>query len=243
MKFLLKLSVVVLMMGLNPVMAADANEADVKQLKSALAKYIPQAADAVITTTPVNGLYQVLVGGQVVYMTKDARYLIDGDLMDMQNKVNMTESARGSIRQKALNELGEDNMLVYKPKGEVKQTVTIFTDIYCPYCRKLHNEMSQYMDNGIKVRYVFLPFKGKKSYDDSVSVWCAKDRNAALDAAKAGEELEHKTCDHPIDKHKALATTLSIRGTPAIMTEDGQLTPGYIPVAKLIEKFKAEGKL
>ena len=243
MKFLLKLSVVVLMMGLNPVMAADANEADVKQLKSALAKYIPQASDAVITATPVNGLYQVLVGGQVVYMTKDARYLIDGDLMDMQTKVNMTESARGSIRQKALNELGEDNMLVYKPKGEVKQTITVFTDIYCPYCRKLHNEMSQYMDKGIKVRYIFLPFNGKKSYDDSVSVWCAKDRNAALDAAKSGEELEHKTCDHPIDKHKALATTLSIRGTPAIMTEDGQLTPGYVPAGKMIEKLKAAGKL
>ena len=167
------------MMGLNPVMAADANQADVKQLKSALAKYIPQASDAVITATPVNGLYQVLVGGQVVYMTKDARYLIDGDMMDMQTKVNMTESARGSIRQKALDGLGEDNMLVYTPRGEVKQTITVFTDIYCPYCRKLHNEMDQYMANNVKVRYIFLPFKGKKSYDVSVSVWCAKDRNAA----------------------------------------------------------------
>ncbi|MCW8853682.1 MAG: DsbC family protein [Gammaproteobacteria bacterium] len=243
MKFLLKLSMFVLIMGLHPVMAGDANEADIKQLKAALAKIVPQSTDAVITATPIDGLYQVLVTGQVVYMTKDAKYLIDGDLMDMQSKVNLTESARGSIRKDALSQLGEENMLVYKPKGEVKQTITVFTDIYCPYCRKLHNEMAEYMDNNVKVRYIFLPFKGKKSYDDSVSVWCAKDRNAALDEAKAGEDIEQKTCDNPIDKHKALATTLSIRGTPAIMFEDGQLTPGYIPASKLIAKLKAEGKL
>lgn len=231
------------MMGANPVTAADANEADIKQLKSALGKYIPQASEAVISSTPVKGLYQVLVGGQVVYMTKDAHYLIDGDMMDMEKKINLTESARGSIREKALSDLGEENMLVYTPKGEVKQTITVFTDIYCPYCRKLHDEMSEYMDNNVKVRYIFLPFKGKKSYDTSVSVWCAKDRNAALDTAKAGEDVEPKTCAHPIDKHKALAQTLSIRGTPAIMFENGQMTPGYMPAAKVIEQFKKAGKL
>lgn len=243
MKLLLKLSLIMFMLAGNTAMAADSSDADIKQLRAALAKIIPQSSEAVIKPTPVKGLYQVLIGAQVAYMTKDARYLIDGDMMDMENKVNLTEAARGSIRQKALSELGEENMLVYSPKGETRQTITVFTDIYCPYCRKLHNEMAQYMENGIKVRYIFLPFKGKKSYDASVSVWCAKDRNEALDDAKAGEDVEAKTCDHPIDKHKAMATTLSIRGTPAIMYEDGQLTPGYIPAGKLIEKLKAEGKL
>lgn len=243
MKLLLKVSVIMLMLASHSAIAADSSEADIKQLRTALAKFIPQPDQAVIKPTPVKGLYQVLIGAQVAYMTSDAKYLIDGDMMDMENKVNLTEAARGSIRKKALSDLGEENMLVYKPKGETKQTITVFTDIYCPYCRKLHNEMDEYMNNGVKVRYIFLPFKGKKSYDASVSVWCAKDRNAALDDAKAGGDIEQKTCEHPIDKHKAMASTLSIRGTPAIMTEDGQLTPGYVPAGKLIEKLKAEGKL
>ncbi|MDH5765429.1 MAG: DsbC family protein [Gammaproteobacteria bacterium] len=243
MKLLSKLAVILLVLAAPVVNAADSTEADIKELRIALAKYIPAPADAVIKTTPVKGLYQVLIGAQVAYMTKDGRYLIDGDMMDMEKKLNLTETARGSIRKQVISKLGEENMVVYKPEGKVKQTVTVFTDIYCPYCRKLHDEMPEYQKNGIKVRYVFLPFKGKKSYDTSVSVWCASDQNAALDAAKSGDDIEQKTCTNPIDKHQAVGAELSIRGTPAIMFEDGQLTPGYIPIDKLVAKFKAQGKL
>lgn len=212
-------------------------EADIKQLKQALPHILPAAANAEISASPVDGLYQVVAGGQILYMTKDAAFVLDGDLYNMQTRTNLTENARGAIRLDALNELGENNMIVYQPKGEVKHTITVFTDIYCPYCVRLHNEVEQYLNNGVKVRYIFVPFKGPKSVEASVSVWCAKDRNRALSLAKAGEEIEQRSCDNPVQKHQALAAALGIRGTPAIMLENGQLMPGYVPASKLIEQL------
>jgi len=239
MKLLLKSSLMLLMLVLAPGSFVQAAETDMEALKKALVKRLPSAAGATIKASPVKGLYEVVAGGQVMYMTEDARYIIDGDLFDMQNKKNITEDARSGVRLEALNLLGEDNMLVYTPKGDVKHTITIFTDIYCPYCQRLHAEMSDYMKNGVKVRYIFVPFKGAKSVNTSVSVWCAKDRNKALDMAKSGEKVEPKTCDHPINKHQELATRLGIRGTPAIMLESGQLMPGYVPSAKIISQINS----
>jgi len=237
MKSLFTSGLIVLATLLAPGMSAYANEADIKQLKSALPLVLPTATDATVKTTPINGLYEVLSGGQIMYMTKDARFIIDGNMYDMQSRANLTENARGIIRLNAINELGEENMLVYKPEGDVKHTITVFTDIYCPYCVRLHSEVDEYLKNGVKVRYIFVPFKGPKSVDASVSVWCAKDPNKALTMAKEGEEIEKKTCDNPVSEHQKLATVLGIRGTPAIMLESGQLMPGYVPAAKLIEQL------
>lgn len=224
-----------------PLSLAQANEAaseaDIKQLKQVLPNVLPAAANAEITASPVAGLYQVVAGGQVLYMTKDATFVLDGDLYNMQTRTNLTENARGAIRLDALDELGEKNMIVYQPKGDVKHTITVFTDIYCPYCVRLHNEMEQYLNNGVKVRYIFVPFKGPKSVEASVSVWCAKDQNKALSKAKAGDDIEQLSCDNPVKKHQALAAALGIRGTPAIMLENGHLMPGYVPAGKLIEQL------
>jgi len=243
MKYLLKSSLVtrlmMIILVISPISLVYANDADIKALKEALVKRIPQAANATIKATPIKGLYEVMAGSQVMYMTKDARYILEGDLYDMQSKKNITEEARGSIRLEALDKLGEKNMLVYSPKGKVNHTITIFTDIYCPYCRKLHNEMADYMNNGVKVRYIFVPFKGPKSVQTSVSVWCSDDKNKAMDLAKGGSEVEKKTCDNPISKHQALASELGIRGTPAIMLESGQLLPGYVASDKLLQQLNS----
>jgi thiol:disulfide interchange protein DsbC len=217
---------------------AYAGEAEeLKALKDSLVAIMPAAKNAVIKTTPVAGLYEVSDSGQVMYMTKDTRYIINGDLFDIKSHKNLTESARGAQRLLELNTLGEANMLVYKPKGEIKHTITVFTDIYCPYCRKLHSEIDSYLNEGIKVRYVFLPFKGEKSFNDSVSVWCSKDRNKALDMAKAGKTIEAKTCTNPVAQHQALGMKLGINGTPAIILDDGELLPGYVPADKLAAHF------
>ncbi|MBI3187313.1 MAG: DsbC family protein [Gammaproteobacteria bacterium] len=231
----LVLSVALLLSG-----SAFAGEAeDLKALKDALVAQLPAAKNAVIKPTPVAGLYEVSDGGQVMYMTKDPRYMINGDLFDLKTRKNLTETARGGERTRELNKLGESNMLVYKPKGETKHTITVFTDIYCPYCRKMHAEMDGYLAAGIKVRYLFLPFKGEKSFEDSVSVWCAKDRNKAMDKAKAGETIEAKTCVNPIAQQQAVGMKLGINGTPAIILEDGELLPGYVPADKLAAQLNA----
>jgi len=216
---------------------ALANEADIKALKQAIPGVLPNVVKPTIKVTPISGLYEVMSGGQVMYMTKDAKYILNGDLYDMQSRTNLTEQTRGGIRLEAVNALGEDNMLVYKPEGETRHTITVFTDIYCPYCVRLHTELDQYAKNGVKVRYIFAPFKGPKSVNTSISVWCASDPNKALTQAKHGEEIEQKTCENPIARHQALVSSLGIQGTPAIMLDSGQLMPGYVPAEKLIEQL------
>ncbi|MDH5736508.1 MAG: DsbC family protein, partial [Gammaproteobacteria bacterium] len=95
MKLLLKLSLLALLLNVNPVMAEDTTDADIKAIQAALNKYISQAPNAVITPTPIKGLYQVLLGTQIAYMSKDGKYLLDGDMMDLESKLNLTETARG----------------------------------------------------------------------------------------------------------------------------------------------------
>ena len=164
--------------------SADDN---VDELKNSLAKRLPQYEVSRIDSTPIEGLYQVILSGQVIYMTKDARYMLDGNLVDLSTRKNYSEDAMSEIRLSELEDLGEENMVVYTPE-KVKHTITVVTDIDCPYCRRLHSEMDQYLDGGIKVRYVFMPLKGKRDYQTTVTVWCSKDKNEALDLAKGGTE-------------------------------------------------------
>jgi thiol:disulfide interchange protein DsbC len=215
-----------------PVSAND----DIDELKKSLAKSLPQYQVSRIDTTPIGGLYQVILGGQVIYMTKDARYMLDGNLVDLSTKKNYSEDAMSEIRLSQLDELGEENMVVYTPET-VNHTITVVTDIDCPYCRRLHSEMDQYLDGGIKVRYIFMPLKGKGDYQTTVTVWCSDDKNEALDMAKAGTELEVKECDNPIDQHLKVSRNLGVRGTPAIILQDGSMLPGYVPAKKLLTEL------
>ncbi len=216
--------------------AANADD-DMDTLSRALAKRFPNVKIDKLEPSPIPGLYQLVAGSQVVYTDVNGRYMIEGDLVDMDTGKNFSEAAKASIRLKALNQLSDDEMVVYQPE-KAEHTINVVTDIYCPYCRKLHNEMDDYLDNNIKVRYILLPLKGKKDLEDTVSVWCAEDRNLALDIAKAGGGVEKKTCSTPLDKHKLVARQLGVTGTPAIVLEDGRMLPGYVPVKEVVKILK-----
>ena len=143
----------------------------------------------------------------------------------------------------AIAKMGQENMIVFKAKIP-KYTVTIFTDIDCGYCRKLHSELDQYLAQGITIQYLFFPRagKGSESYDKAVSVWCADDRNAALTAAKKDQKVPTKTCDNPVDKHMQLGAEFDVKGTPMIVTEQGNILPGYLPAKQLVEALESEKK-
>ena len=198
---------------------------------------MPNVKPTEITRSPVDGLYQVIVGSQVVYMSVDAQYMIEGDLYNLATNENISEDAKSSIRLAVINKLGSDQMVVYKPEN-VKDVITVITDIDCPYCRRLHSEIPDYMKNDIEVRYIFMPLKGKADMDKTISVWCSDDQQLALDMAKAGTDIEDKSCDNPISKHLKIARELGVRGTPAIVLESGQLLPGYVPVDKLVAEIR-----
>ncbi len=220
---------------------AAAENPDTTQLRKALEQLLPNAKPDSITPSPIKGIYEVVYGSQLFYMTDDGRYILQGNLFDAAARKDISEPRRAAVRVQAVNSIGEDKMIVFAPKEGVKHTITVFTDPDCPYCRKLHKEVGDFNRLGIKVRYLLYPRAGKGSptYDKSVSVWCAKDRNEALTQAKAGNEIDKKTCNNPVDKHMDLGEMMGITGTPTIVLEDGRILPGYVPAGQLAEILNA----
>jgi len=215
----------------------SAAQNDVDKLKQTLAITMPHVKPSKVSKSPVEGLFEVIVGTQVVYMSVDARYMIEGDLHDLKTNRNVSEEAKSNIRLAAIENFGAENMLVYKPE-KIKNTITVVTDIDCPYCRRLHSEIPEYLKNDVEVRYIFMPLKGAADMNKTISVWCSDNPQLALDIAKSGGVIEEETCEHPIKDHLKLARELGVRGTPAIVLEDGEMLPGYVPVDKLVTKLR-----
>lgn len=226
------LLVLTAVMSSSALAESTANEA----IKKSLGQILPDVTTDQINPSPVEGISEVLLGPQVVYVTNDGRYLFQGNLIDLKTRTDISEDRRKQIRLDALNQVGDDKMIIF-PAKQPRHTVTVFTDVDCTYCRKLHSEIQQYNDRGITVRYLLYPRSGVNtpSYFKSVSVLCDADRQKALTRAKAGEQLERRECDNPIKQHMELGTLMGLRGTPAIVIGDGELLPGYVPADKLVQ--------
>lgn len=221
--------------------ASASGEAEV--IHQRLAKIFPELRSEQISPAPVPGLFEIRIGAQVAYVSADGRFLVRGDIIELDTERNLTEVRRGAARLAALDDIGEKRMIVFAPK-QVKHTISVFTDIDCGYCRKLHREIEQYLARGIRVRYLFFPRTGPntESWSKAESVWCSKDRNVALTRAKRGEVLNTPACSGaPIDQHYALGMSFGLQGTPAIITDSGELLPGYIPAAELAAHLEGQG--
>lgn len=226
---------------LSPVANADEAQGVEERIKASLKMMLPNLEPDSIRKTEVAGLYEIMFGPRLIYVTEDGRYLIQGSILDLETRENITEPRIAQAKLAAVNALGEDNMLIFGPK-DAKHTITVFTDIDCGYCRKLHSEIADYNAEGIRIRYLLYPRagKGSESYNKAVSSWCADDRKAALTKAKSGIDIEAKTCDNPIDQHMKIGQQMGVRGTPALLLEDGELVPGYIPPKKLAQALNGD---
>lgn len=203
-------------------------------IESSIRKIMPGIHLDSIKASPVPGLYEVMVGSNILYVSDDGNYLLQGSLVDIPNQKNLTEAQQAVSRLAALDKIGVNRMIVFKPKIQ-SHFIHVFTDIDCGYCRKLHSEIDQYLKEGIEVRYLFFPRagEGSDSYFKAVSVWCAKNRNEALTKAKKGDPIDKKECDNPIKEHMALGNAFGASGTPMIVTDKGEIIPGYVPAPKL----------
>jgi len=223
-----------LLMGISGLaMAADQDEA----AKAKILESFPELAFDDIGASPIPGLYEVQLGSSVSYISSDGRYLIRGDIYDSVTEENLTEARRTSVRVRAVENVGENSMIIFEPE-QAKHTITVFTDIDCGYCRKLHRQIDDYNELGIKVRYLFFPRSGPDtmSWFKAEHVWCADDRNSALTRAKAGEAVQSDGCGTtPVQQHYLLGRAFGITGTPAIIVDTGELIPGYVAPDELIE--------
>ncbi len=214
---------------------AFASDADLVRVKAALVKSFPDAANATLRPSPVAGLYELVMGAQVYYVSADGKHFFLGDIVDIKTRTNLTENARWALAKRLIDEVGEKNMIVMAPK-ETRSTITVFTDVDCSYCARLHQDVPELNRNGIKVRYLLYPRagKGSETYRRSVAVWCSPDRAKAIGIAKSGGPLDLKTCANPVDSHYRLGERLDVNGTPTIFLENGRKIPSYVPAAQLV---------
>ncbi|WP_295392838.1 DsbC family protein [uncultured Thiodictyon sp.] len=242
MYFRRSLAAATLMLVTGALFAAAPEDATIR---AALVKAVPDIKIDSIQPSPIKGLYEVMVGSEIMYVTADGRYYVDGRIVDLNKREDLTEPRLNGVRKRLLDGLGESQMVIFDPPGETKHTITVFTDIDCGYCRKLHSQIADYGKEGIRVRYVFFPRAGKGSpaYKEAISVWCAGDaaaRRTALTDAKAGKPIAEKTCDNPVDAEMALGEKLGVRGTPAIVTETGEMIGGYVEPTRLAAKLAGD---
>lgn len=214
---------------------------DYAEVRQGLQVLVPGLEADSIRPAPFEGFVEVLLGAQLVYISDDGKYLIDGRLIEIATRRDLSEESKGEVRKKRLAQVTPSERLTYAVDGKKSHRITVFTDIDCGYCRRLHQQMAEYHELGIEIDYLFFPRAGLQShsYDKAVSVWCADDPNAALTAAKAGEEPAPRQCDNPIESHYQLGRELGVTGTPALLTDDGDLIPGYVPPADLLARLNA----
>jgi thiol:disulfide interchange protein DsbC len=208
---------------------------EIETIQKQLAKTYPDVRTDQISPTPIAGLFELRIGPQVAYVSADGRFMVRGDIIEVKTDTNLTEARRGAARLSAIDDIGEAKMIVFSPK-QVKHTINVFTDIDCGYCRRLHKEMDQYLARGIRVRYLFFPRSGPNtdSWAKADTVWCSADRNEAMTRSKRGEVVTAKACSPtPVEQHYSLGLTFGVQGTPAIVTDTGELLPGYVPAGEL----------
>lgn len=218
-----------------PVLAQSGESA----VRGAIETLVPNAKIDSIAESVVPGIFEVTIEGRVVYVTAEGRYLIQGSIFDIPNRVDITEASRSKVRREALAQV-TTGRIVFAPPNP-KYRLTVFTDIDCGYCRKMHEHITEYNSAGISIEYMFFPRAGigSDSYQKAVSVYCSTNQQKAMTDAKAGVALDRKECDNPIASQYTLSQQIGVTGTPAVFTEDGTQLGGYMPPDQLLQRLES----
>lgn len=219
---------------------ALAAEFDSQAVEAKLRSIAPAAESIALSETPIDGLLQAQVNSEIVYVSSDGAYLVQGTIYDIENRTNLTDQAKSVIRKDLLKDVDTSGQIVFAPENP-EYELMVFTDIDCGYCRKLHDQIKEYNEQGIAIRYMAFPRAGvgSHSFEKYVSVWCAANQQEALTLAKAGSEPEPLQCENPIEAQYDIGRNIGVSGTPALLTADGTLIPGYMPPEALRERLES----
>lgn len=210
-------------------------------VRSALASLDPKFKPDYIGAAPFPGFREVLVGGQVLYVSDDGRYLMQSQPYDIQNRTPASSAGLLAFRKALLDKVPRGERIVFAAPNP-KHTLTVFTDIECGYCRKMHQDIPELNRQGITVEYLAFPRMGPGSQDftDMISVWCASDRRKALTSAKQGQPVAPKNCTTPVAMQYNLGQQVGVSGTPAVFAADGTQLGGYLPPAQLVKALERQ---
>ena len=222
---------------------AQEESAELQQVREIVSEKFAEISSDEIFESEIPGWYTIRKGAIVAYISADGRYLLQGDMIDLESDTNLTEESRNDARVKMMSDVPNEQLIVFTPE-KVEATVSIFTDIDCTFCRRLHAQLDEYMAHGIEIRYFLYPRNGptSPSWAKAENVWCADDRNEALTLAKLDKEYPTRSCDASIvSSHYLLGQDVGLRGTPAIVLHDGSLLSGYLPPDQLNQAIAAVG--
>lgn len=222
-----------------------ANAGTTEEVKASLVDLIgPRAVSSEVIESPMEGVYQVNLGDRVIYASKVGNFMMLGEVYDTERKVSLADEIQQQKALATIEAMQESEMIVFSPE-ETKRTITVYTDVDCPYCRKLHQEVPALVENGVKVRYLWYPRSGinTPSYDKAVSIWCADDQQVAMDDAKLNDKIVAAKCDpNPVSAQYASGQQVGVRGTPTIVLDDGTVIGGYMPAKNLLADMGIEVK-
>ena len=210
--------------------------ADIEQkLAANLAKSGIDAKVTSVTPTAMPSLYWVKAEGLPAFFTDNTgQYIVQGDIVKVGGDAPEPISANlaAADTKVALAALDPNDMVIFKPKGETRAVIYVFTDADCGYCRKLHSEIDRINALGIEVRYLPWP-RSEQTMPIMEAIWCSPDRNQALTAAKQGLPVNAPACDNPVRRIQQLGLDLGVSGTPAIFDANGHQLGGYMPPEQL----------
>lgn len=238
---------VLLAFGLLLIAVASAQEVLLEgeaaaMIRDKLTAVRPDLPLVAVVPAALAGFYAVeFADGTIFYASEDGGFLITGDLYEVTDSrfVNRSEDVRSRRRAETIAGLDTDEMIIFAANGERKAFISVFTDVDCGFCRRLHQEVPELNRKGVEVRYLAFPRAGvaSPSYDKYVSAWCSSDPRNALTRLKNGESIEPRTCENPVAEQHALSQQMGVRGTPGIFLEDGRYLPGYMPAEELLKEL------
>lgn len=225
-------------LGVALLFSVSAKADEFGEIQERLASLVPNVQDLVIGETPLPGVLQVRIGSDIIYMSQNGRYLFQGRVIDLETQRDLTEAAMSEVRKERLQALDPAEFVTFG-NDTAEFDLLVFTDPDCGFCRRMHEKIDEYNALGIRIHYLAFPRAGQGSttYNNMVSVWCAEDRQGAMDIAKLGRTPPAATCDNPVMEQYRLGQSLGVTGTPSLMTFDGDIIPGYVPPEQLRERL------
>lgn len=215
--------------------ALAGGDAELSRVRETVSGMFDQIEPEHVNPSPIDGWYTIQKGSIVAYISADGRYLMQGDLIDLDENKNLSEEARNESRRELISSVPDDEAIVFSPDHPTYR-VTVFTDVECAYCRRLHSQIKDYMAKGIEVRYLLYPRDGphSRSWNTAEKVWCSPDRANALTMAKLDRKFDTEKCDaSEVGRQYEMGQHVGLSGTPAIVLDDGTLIGGYMSPAML----------
>ena len=218
--------------------SAQANEATIrKNLAAVMPKEIKIDE---VRPSPVAGLWEVRIGSEIRYTDATGQFLIEGEMLDLKNRKNVTQERIEKLTAIDFAELPLKDAIVWK-KGEGKRRIAVFADPNCGYCKRFEKSL-QDMDD-LTVYTFVIPILGGDSPEKSRAAWCAKDGATSWRAwmidGTALPKPDGKCDTSAIDRNVALSQKIRVTGTPAILFEDGTRAPGALSPQQLEQRLQA----